>query len=242
LLGAVGAAITRVGRLILIGGVGDAVDGYLLERSCLRHETERLRGPADTSKSSSRRLHGSAASVRLMNTPPTLISEKEIADRVATLAAEIDAAYADAERLILIGVLKGSFIFLSDLARKLTIPHRVEFLAVSSYGEKESETADSVRLLMDVRHAISGEHVLVIEDIVDTGHTLDYLLRLFQARDPASLKTCTLLHKPDRTEQEVEIDFLGFTIPDVWVVGYGLDYAERYRTLPYIGDLPPEMR
>lgn len=177
-----------------------------------------------------------------MNTPPTLISEEKIADRVATLAAEIDAAYADADRLILIGVLKGSFIFLSDLARKLTIPHRVEFIAVSSYGENESENADSVRLLMDVRHPIAREHVLVVEDIVDTGHTLDYLQRLLKARSPASLKTCTLLHKPDRTEQEVKLDFLGFTIPDVWVVGYGLDYAERYRTLPYIGDLPPEMR
>jgi len=177
-----------------------------------------------------------------MNTPPTLISEEDIAERVATLAAEIDVAYADAEGLILIGVLKGSFIFLSDLARRLTIPHRVEFIAVSSYGENESESADSVRLLMDVRHPIAREHVLVVEDIVDTGHTLDYLQRLLRARNPASLKTCTLLHKPDRTEQEVELDFLGFTIPDVWVVGYGLDYAERHRTLPYIGDLPPEMR
>jgi hypoxanthine phosphoribosyltransferase len=177
-----------------------------------------------------------------MNTPPSLISEEEIRSRVAALATEIDKAYADADRLVLIGVLKGSFIFLSDLARKLTTPHRIEFIAVSSYGDRESETADSVRLLMDVRHAIAGEHVLLVEDIVDTGHTLAYLKRLLEARTPASLKTCTLLHKPDRTEQEVELDFLGFTIPDVWVVGYGLDYAERYRTLPYIGELPPEMR
>jgi hypoxanthine phosphoribosyltransferase len=177
-----------------------------------------------------------------VNTPPTLISQREISDRVTALAAEIDDAYSDAGRLILIGVLKGSFIFLADLARKLTIPHQVEFIAVSSYGDNESETADSVRLLMDVRHAIDGEHVLLVEDIVDTGHTLDYLKRLLKTRYPASLKTCTLLHKPDRTEREVEIDFLGFTIPDVWVVGYGLDYAERYRTLPYIGELPPEMR
>jgi len=113
---------------------------------------------------------------------------------------------------------------------------------VSSYGDEESDVADSVRLLMDVRHAIDGEHVLLVEDIVDTGHTLAYLKRLLGARNPTSLKTCTLLHKPDRTEQEVELDFLGFTIPNVWVVGYGLDYAERYRTLPYIGELPPEMR
>ncbi|NOX23364.1 MAG: hypoxanthine phosphoribosyltransferase [Actinobacteria bacterium] len=174
--------------------------------------------------------------------PPTLFSEEEIADQVAILAAEIDEAYADADQLVLIGVLKGSFIFLADLARKLTIPHRVEFIAVSSYGAKESDVADSVRLLMDVRHPIVGEHVLLVEDIVDTGHTLAYLKRLLEARNPASLKTATMLHKPDRTEEEVDIDFLGFTIPDVWVVGYGLDYAERYRTLPYIGELPPEMR
>lgn len=177
-----------------------------------------------------------------MHTPPTLLSEEVIQNRVNQLAAEIDAAYKDSEMLVLIGVLKGSFIFLSDLARKLTIPHRVEFIAVSSYGAKESEHADPVRLIMDVRHGIDGQDVLLVEDIVDTGHTLAYLKRLFAAHDPASLGTCTLLHKPDRTEREVALDFLGFTIPDVWVVGYGLDYAERYRTLPYIGELPPEMR
>lgn len=183
-----------------------------------------------------------SATVRPVSIPPTLFSEEEIASRVAAIATEIDDAYADADLLVLIGVLKGSFIFLADLARKLTIPHRIEFIAVSSYGTRASETADSVRLLMDVRHPIVGEHVLLVEDIVDTGHTIAYLKRLLGARDPASLKTCTLLHKPDRTEEEVELDFLGFTIPDVWVVGYGLDFAERYRTLPYIGELPPEMR
>lgn len=177
-----------------------------------------------------------------MDTPPVLLSEQEISDRIDHLAAEIDETYVGAGQLVLIGVLKGSFIFLSDLARKLTIPHRIEFIAVSSYGAKESDTADPVRLIMDVRHGIDGEHVLLVEDIIDTGHTLAYLKRLFAAHDPASLKTCTLLHKPDRTEQDVDIDFLGFSIPDVWVVGYGLDYAERYRTLPYIGELPPEMR
>ena len=177
-----------------------------------------------------------------MKLPPVLLSEEQINDRVSELAAELDIVYGHAEQLVLIGVLKGSFIFLSDLARKLTIPHRVEFIAVSSYGSKESEAADPVRLLMDVRHAIGGEHVLLVEDIVDTGHTLVYLRRLFEVRGAASLKICTLLHKPDRTEEVVHIDFLGFTIPDLWVVGYGLDYAERYRTLPYIGELPPDMR
>lgn len=177
-----------------------------------------------------------------MAAPPVLLSTQAIDDRITELAGEIDSAYADAEGLVLIGVLKGSFIFLSDLARKLTIPHRIEFIAVSSYGAKESEHADPVRLIMDVRQSIDGEHVLLVEDIVDTGNTIDYLKRLFSAHDPASVRTCTLLHKPDRTEREVDLDFLGFSIPDVWVVGYGLDYAERYRTLPYIGELPPEMR
>ena len=97
-------------------------------------------------------------------------------------------------------------------------------------------------MIMDVRHDLAGRDVLVVEDIVDTGHTLAYLLKLLQARGPETLRTCTLLHKPERTEAEVPIDYLGFTIPDEWVVGYGLDYAERYRTLPYIGSLPPEMR
>ena len=115
-------------------------------------------------------------------------------------------------------------------------------IAVSSYGDRESEQPESVRLLMDVRHDIGGEHVLLVEDIVDTGRTLAYLQRLLVTRRPASLKTCTLLHKPDRTEADVAIDYRGFTIPDVWVVGYGLDYAERYRTLPYIAELPPELR
>lgn len=170
------------------------------------------------------------------------MSADVIAARVDQLASRIDRDYEDAEELVLVGVLKGAFVFLSDLARKLTIPHRVEFIAVSSYGDRESEDPESVRLLMDVRHAILDQDVLLVEDIVDTGHTLAYLVRLLEARRPASLRTCTLLHKPDRTESEVDIDYLGFTIPDVWVVGYGLDYAERYRTLPYIAELPEDLR
>ena len=169
-----------------------------------------------------------------------LIPVEQIDERLAELAAQIDRDYSEAERLVLVGVLKGSFIFLADLARRLTIPHRVEFIAVSSYGDRESDVAESVRMLMDVRHPIDGEHVLLVEDIVDTGHTIAYLRRLLGARRPASLRLCTLLHKPDRTEAEVDIDYLGFTIPDVWVVGYGLDYAERYRTLPYIGQIDPQ--
>lgn len=169
----------------------------------------------------------------------TLISEDLIADRVGELAAQIDEDYRAQGDLILVGVLKGSFVFLADLARRLTIPHRVEFIAVSSYGDRESEDPGAVRLILDVRHDIGGKHVIIVEDIVDTGHTLSYLVRLFNARLPASLRTCTLLRKPDRAQVEVSIDYLGFDIPDVWVVGYGLDYAERFRTLPRICAMKP---
>jgi hypoxanthine phosphoribosyltransferase len=170
-----------------------------------------------------------------------LLDEATIGDRVASLAATIDGDYAATDLMVLVGVLKGSFIFLADLARRLTVPHRVEFIAVSSYGDRESEDASgAVRLLMDVRHDLGGADVLIVEDIIDTGHTVTYLRELLAARRPASLKVCTLLHKPARTEADVPIDYLGFTIPDVWVVGYGLDFAERYRTLPYIAELVPE--
>ena len=162
------------------------------------------------------------------------ISRDEIAARVGELAARIDADYAGMGELVLIGVLKGSFIFLADLVRRLTIPHRVEFIAISSYGDRESTEPGAVRLLMDVRHDIAGCHVLVVEDIIDTGYTLSYLLRLLGARGPASLRACTLLRKPDRMQVDVPVAYLGFDIPDVWVVGYGLDFAERYRTLPDI--------
>lgn len=169
-----------------------------------------------------------------MDRPTELISADAIAARVGELAEHIDRDYAGVGELVLIGVLKGSFIFLSDLSRKLTVPHRVEFIAVSSYGDRESEESGAVRLLMDVRHAIVDKHVLVVEDIVDTGHTLAYLLRLLGARGPASLKSCTLLHKPARNEVDIDLDYIGFEIPDAWVVGYGLDFAERHRTLPNI--------
>ena len=177
-----------------------------------------------------------------MDLPPTLIPEEDVVARIVELADQVNTDYAETNMLVLVGVLKGSFIFLADLARRLTVPHRVEFLAVSSYGAKESEHSDTVRLLMDLRHDIRDQDVLLVEDIVDTGQTLAYLLRMLGTQRPASLAVCTLLHKPDRTVGEADIEYLGFTIPDVWVVGYGLDYAERWRTLPYIGELPPEMR
>ncbi len=173
--------------------------------------------------------------------PEPLISAARIAARVDELAAEIDVQYAGVDDLVLIGVLKGSFIFLADLSRRLTVPHRIEFIAVSSYGDAESTAhPGDVRLIMDIRHRVYGSHVLLVEDIVDTGHTIAYLQRLLAARGPASLRTCALVRKPERAEVEVPVDYLGFDIPDVWVVGYGLDWAERYRTLPDICVVHPE--
>ena len=173
-----------------------------------------------------------------MQNPKTLISEKEILKRVDELAAEISLDYADKGELVLIGVLKGSFIFLADLSRRLSIPRHIEFIAVSSY-EHGSIRSGAVRLVMDVRRSIEGKHVLVVEDIVDTGHTLHYLINMLKSRNPASIRTCTLLHKEHCTEVDIEIDYLGFSIGDEWVVGYGLDYDEKDRTLPYIGVIEP---
>jgi hypoxanthine phosphoribosyltransferase len=135
-------------------------------------------------------------------------------------------------------VLKGSFIFLADLSRRLAIPRSVDFMALSTYGNA-TQTDGAVRMIMDLRRNIAGRHVLVVEDIVDTGYTISYLLRALATRHPASLKTCVLVHKPDRRRVPVQIDYLGFEIPDVWVVGFGLDWSERYRTLPYIGVVEP---
>ena len=165
-----------------------------------------------------------------------LLDEATIQQRVQQMADIISTDYAGLrnEEFLLVGVLKGSFMFMADLARCLTVPHRVDFIALSSY-EDSTEATGSVRMIMDTRTDISGRHVLIVEDIVDSGYTLQYLYRIFGARQPASLRTAVLLSKPDRHEVEVGIDYLGFQIPDVWVVGYGLDYADRFRTLPYIG-------
>jgi hypoxanthine phosphoribosyltransferase len=170
--------------------------------------------------------------------PEVLISEKDIDARVNELAAQISSDYADKDELVLIGVLKGAFIFLADLSRRLTIPRHIEFIAVSSY-EHGSVPSGAVRLVMDVRASIAGRHVLIVEDIVDTGQTLHYLIDMLKSRYPASVRTCALLHKEHKTEVDVDVDYLGFSIGDEWVVGYGLDYAEKDRTLPYIGVVQP---
>jgi len=169
--------------------------------------------------------------------PPPLFTEAEIAARVATLAVEISGDYADKGELLLVGVLKGAFIFLADLARRLTIPRQIDFVALSTYGDRA--TPGSVRTVMELRSDIQGRHVLVVEDIVDTGRTLGHLMPLLAARDPASLAICTLLHKGGK-EVAIRPYYVGFEVPDRWVVGYGLDHAERYRALPYIGVVETE--
>lgn len=165
-----------------------------------------------------------------------LIPAENIQRRVVEMADQISNDYNDVDKLYLIGILKGAFIFLADLTRHLKVPHIVDFMALSSYGK--TSTSGAVRIIMDLREPIDDQHVLIVEDIVDTGQTLNYLYRILKGRNPASLRTCVMVKK-DRKDQPVDvpIDYLGFEIPDVWVVGYGLDYADRHRTLPDIAEL-----
>ena len=168
-----------------------------------------------------------------------LISSQQIQSKLQELAAQIDADYAD-RRVLLVGVLKGAFIVMADLARYLTVPVEFDFMAVSSYGSA-TQTSGVVRILKDLDLDIAGRHVLVVEDIVDSGLTLNYLLRNLRARGPASLEIMTLLSKPDQIRVELPMRYHGFAVPNVFVVGYGLDYAERYRHLPYVGTLKPSV-
>jgi hypoxanthine phosphoribosyltransferase len=169
-----------------------------------------------------------------------LLHEKQIQARIKELGEQIVHDYAGIEELLLVGVLKGSVMFIVDLARTLRRPLAMDFIAISSYGQT-TETSGVVRMLKDLEIDIGGRHVMIIEDIVDSGLTLAYLRESLQRRNPASLKICALLSKPERRTSDVKIDYCGFDIPNEFVVGYGLDYAERYRNLPYIGVLRPEV-
>ena len=164
-----------------------------------------------------------------------LISKQRIDTRVAELGAQITHEYAQ-RSLVLLSVLKGSFVFAADLARAIALPVRIEFLGVRSYGAG-TESSGVVQITQDLTRPVDGEDILIVEDIVDSGLTLSYLREQLRSRNPASVKVAALLHKPSRMRREVEIDYLGFTIEDVFVVGYGLDYAERYRNLPFLGVL-----
>ena len=166
-----------------------------------------------------------------------LISAPAIATRVAELGKQITADYAGKSDVVVIGVLKGSIIFLADLVRHIALPIHVDFIGISSYGDA-TVSSGVVQITQDVSRPLEGRHVIVVEDIVDTGHTVHYLLENLATRRPASIKLASLLHKPERQERGVKIDYLGFTIPNKFVVGYGLDIAQQYRNLPFIGYVP----
>ncbi|HWE24330.1 MAG TPA: hypoxanthine phosphoribosyltransferase [Myxococcales bacterium] len=162
-----------------------------------------------------------------------LFTQQQIASRVAELAGEIERDHRGKD-LVLVGVLKGAFMFVSDLARHIDLPLSVDFIGLSSYGE-ESESSGVVKITSDLSRPIEGKHVLIVEDIVDTGLTMRYLLDNLSTRHPASVKICALLHKPSRLRTRIPIQYLGFTLPDLFVVGYGLDAGEKFRNVPFIG-------
>ncbi|GAC1653458.1 MAG: hypoxanthine phosphoribosyltransferase [Herpetosiphon sp.] len=169
-----------------------------------------------------------------------LLTAKQLQTRITELAHQIDVDYAGIDNLLLIGVLKGCVMFMSDLVRAIPRSVAFDFIAVSSYGQA-TNTSGVVRMLKDLDADIGQRHVLIIEDIIDSGLTLAYLRSLLARRNPATLRICTLLNKPTRREADVPVEYVGFDIPNEFVVGYGLDYAERYRNLPYIGVLKPEV-
>ncbi len=169
-----------------------------------------------------------------------LIDQASLQKRTAELGAQVSADYGPEARVLLVCVLKGAYMFLSDLTKHLTIPHEVDFMATSAYGGG-LDSHGVVRLMLDLKANIVGRHVLLVEDIVDRGGTISYILRLLSERRPASLKVCTLLNKPSRREFDVPLDYVGFEIPDAFVIGYGLDIDEMYRNLPYIATPKAEL-
>ena len=168
-----------------------------------------------------------------------LLTEEELQRRIAQMGREISRDYEGKEPLF-IGVLKGCFVFMADLMRQVTIPCGVDFMVVSSYG-KSTNTTGAVEIIKDLSQDVYGRHLMIVEDILDTGITLSYLTKYLKNRSPASVSIATLLDKPERRRAEVAAKYVGFTVPDAFVVGYGLDYAEKYRNLPYIGILKPEI-
>ena len=168
-----------------------------------------------------------------------LFSEEQLKNRVQEIARQITADYQGKE-IMLISVLRGSFVFMADLCRAIDLPCTLDFMAVSSYG-KGTKSSGQVQITKDLSEAITDRHIIVVEDILDSGNTLSYLLKILENRHPASIRLCTLLDKPDRRVKPVQVHYSGFTIPDAFVVGYGLDYAEKYRNLPYIGILKPRV-
>ncbi|WP_426767494.1 hypoxanthine phosphoribosyltransferase [Erwinia aphidicola] len=171
----------------------------------------------------------------MKHTVEVMISEAEIKSRVAALGQQINEHYRDSgSEMVLVGLLRGSFMFMADLCRAIDVPHEVDFMTASSYGNGTSSTRD-VKILKDLDEDIRGKDVLIVEDIIDSGNTLSKVRELFNLRGPKSVAICTLLDKPSRREVDVPVEYVGFAIPDEFVVGYGIDYAQRYRHLPYVG-------
>lgn len=171
----------------------------------------------------------------MKHTVEVMISEGELKTRIAELGRQITDHYRDSGRdMVLVGLLRGSFMFMADLCREVHVPHEVDFMTASSYGSGMSTTRD-VKILKDLDEDIRGKDVLIVEDIIDSGNTLSKVREILRLREPHSLAICTLLDKPIRREVEVDVEYVGFSIPDEFVVGYGIDYAQRYRHLPYVG-------
>jgi hypoxanthine phosphoribosyltransferase len=169
-----------------------------------------------------------------------LIDEASLRARVKELGSLISEDYKG-EDLLLLCILKGGIVFLTDLMRQISIPLEIDFLAVSSYGRGARQSSGVVRIIKDLEHPIAGKHILIVEDIIDSGYTLNYITRNLATRNPASLKICTLLDKAERREVDIPVDYVGFVIPDKFVFGYGLDIDEKYRELPFVGVVKPDM-
>lgn len=169
-----------------------------------------------------------------------LVSEEQLQAKVAELGAKISADY-EGRDLLLVSILKGAVVFMADLMRAVTIPCAIDFMVVSSYGGANTSSTGLVKIIKDLDQDLSGKDVLIVEDILDTGITLSHLMPMLQMRNPRSLRLCTILSKPSRRKADIEPDYCGFEVPDEFVVGYGLDYDEKYRNLPYVGVLKPEI-
>jgi len=175
----------------------------------------------------------------IKHTTEVMISQEEIAKKVAELGKLIEERYKDSDDLLMVALLRGSVVFLADLSRAVDLPLSMDFMTVSSYGSSMESTRD-VKILKDLTENIKGRDVIIVEDIIDTGNTLSKVVEILSIREPRSLTLCTLLDKPSRREVEVDVDWIGFSIPDEFVVGYGIDYAERYRNLPYVAKVIPQ--
>ncbi|GAB7218430.1 MULTISPECIES: hypoxanthine phosphoribosyltransferase [Vibrio] len=174
----------------------------------------------------------------MKHTVEVMISEQEVQERVQQLGALINEHYKDSEELVMVGLLRGSFVFMADLSRAVTVNHSVDFMTASSYGNTMESSRD-VRILKDLDDDIKGKDVLLVEDIIDTGNTLSKVCEILSIREPNSIQIATLLDKPSRREVKVDVKWIGFEIPDEFVVGVGIDYAQKYRNLPYIGKVVP---